>query len=97
MVNSFYTKRNMVSTELSGGRQHFSYRKPMVVLEFDTIETSFGDTPHTVAQAVLGTDTLWWVVADVNATKDPFKYGSGDEMKVPYMIVENIYNKPKLF
>jgi hypothetical protein len=91
-MKDFYVESNKKVTKLSGGRKHFSFRPLIAVDDTYVIVTKFGENPYSLAEKILKSDLFWWVISDINVSKDSFTYNSGDEIILPKNIVTDSYS-----
>lgn len=97
MSYSPYTKMKQITTELSGGRKHFAYRDPFIVLSCFTQKITQGENPYTAAVSIFGSDTMWMIIGDINEPGDPFYWEGGQEMVLPEAVVSNQYEKSNIW
>lgn len=87
--NKYRTKTDLVSTSISGGRSHHSYRLPVMATKSYEYELTYGENYHTLSAVIFGTDEYWWAVSDMNKPKDGFLLKTGDKLKLPEGIVQD--------
>lgn len=89
LSNKYRTRTDLVSTSISGGRAHHSFRLPVRATSLYEYELTYGENYHTLSAIIFGTDEYWWVLADMNKPKDAFLLKAGDEVKLPDGIVKD--------
>lgn len=87
--NDYTTKENLVSTSISGGRSHFSYRQPVHSSTTYKYETSFGENLYSLSAVIFGTDELWWVLSDLNKPINPLDISPSSIIELPDDIVKD--------
>lgn len=97
MVNIYNTFDSITTSKLSGGKPHFTYRSLSIPVKIYEYQMNYGDNYHSLAQAVFGSDTYWWVLQDINNLRDSFDFKVGDKVKLPEELVKTGINKKFFF
>lgn len=95
--NKYATQSELVTSSISGGRLHHTFRrlvKPTGVYEY---ETSYGENFYTLAMAITGDDSDYWMVQDINAPKDSLDFSPGDKVLLPIGLVKDSSVGSKFF
>lgn len=97
MVNQYDTKTNTLSSSLSSGRLHYSYRPLTRAIETYEYELSYGENFHTLSAIIFGSDTYYWVLADLNPPLDAFSLKPGDVVVLPTKLANQSVDNQKFF
>lgn len=98
MVSNIYkTKEGLITSDISGGRQHYPAREAVMPVETYEYELRRGDNFYTLASRIFSDDLDWWVLADLNPPKDAFNYEVGGTVLLPKNIVTENRNKKRIF
>ena len=97
MQNKYITGSDLVSTSISGGRLHHTFRFLVQATDTYDYETSFGENFHTLSSEVFADDKDYWMLQDINPPKDAFSFNTGDIVKLPTDIVRDSIGTTKFF
>jgi len=87
--NKYRREEDIITTSISGGRAHHSYRKPVRAIDTYKYELTYGENFHTLSSVIFGTDEYWWALLDMNKPIDAFTMKSGDRVVLPESIVKD--------
>lgn len=96
-MRNFFTKKNQIKTKLSGGRYHYKFKDTPVYSSTRDYSVEYGDTPYSLAKAVMGSERYWWVISDLNPAIDAFSWEVGMVIKVPDILVESKKEQPSIY
>ena len=97
MARSFYIPNNQIKTKLSGGRPHYTFREKELVTKFSSRALEFGENPYTIALGLFGDDKKYYIITDINTPKDAMTWEANDVINEPEDMVENSYDKPRIY
>jgi len=92
----YYSTEHQIKTKLSGGRPHFKFRDNIVAVNTYPYRLNYDENPYTLSESLFGTDSYWWIIADMNKPRDPFEYEIGDTIILAEAVVENSYTKVEI-
>lgn len=89
ITNKYKTNTETLTTSISGGRLHHTYRQPVRAITNYTYELNYGENYHTLSALIFGTDEYYWALADMNKPKDVFSLVVGNKVVLPNNIVKD--------
>jgi hypothetical protein len=96
-MTSYYVPNNQISTILSGGRKHYTFRDTIISQNTYPYKLGYGENFYTLAQQLMKSDTYWWVISDLNPAIDPFLVDIGDMIILAQAVISNTYAEPDIF
>lgn len=97
MVNKYSTEQDIVTSKLSGGRYHHTFRPLVVATETYDYTIGYGDSFHKLSTPIFGSDQYWWILHDINKPRNAFKFKIGNVIKLPMDIVRDGVGVKKFF
>lgn len=86
----YSSKSNLITTSISGGRQHFGHRLPVKAIKTYPYELSYGENFFTLSTLIFGEDKFWWVLADINKPMDTFALHISKVVNLPEKLVKDV-------
>jgi hypothetical protein len=96
MIN-YYTSTHQIQTKLSGGRNQYKFRDSIIAVRPYPYRVQYGENYYTLAAELLGSESLWYVLADLNKVRDPFLIEPGDVIILAEAVVENSFSQTEIF
>jgi hypothetical protein len=97
MQTKYLTNTGLVTSSISGGRLHHTFRPLQKATATYDYEVGYGENFHTLSALVFGDDAEYWVLQDINAPKDAFAFECGDKVKLPMDMVRDSVGTNKFF
>ena len=97
MSSKYASKTELITSSISGGRLHHSFRPLVKALETYDYATSFGENFHTLSALIFDSDELYWMLQDINPPKDAFNFSAGDIVKLPLEMLRDTTGIDKFF
>jgi len=97
MPNKYTDKTGLITSSISGGRLHHSFRPLSKALETYDYEVSFGENFHTLSALIFDSDELYWMLQDINSPKDAFNFNTGEVIKLPLEMLRETTGIDKFF